>query len=84
MFNYERSEIIHIENRDYKIFGDNYIVEFGVYHDKESEIMKFALLEEGFLNDLEVSKKETLTKTKELILNVLEDRKSTLELRSKL
>jgi hypothetical protein len=85
MFDYENADLIHAEVKEYTIYGQDYIVEFGVYLDLESEnAYKYALLEESYFKHKDFTKSQSYTKTKDLIINVLEERKKTLELRSKL
>ena len=82
MYNHDESHIVFAETINYLISDISYDIEFGVYVDLESEDFKFALIEEAYNNDEEIRTELTLTKTKELIMNVLEERKKTLDLRS--
>lgn len=84
MFDYNNSELIHVEQKEYLIYGNTYIVEFGIYLNKENEeIFRYALLEESYLDHKEINSKVTLTKTKELILTALDERKTILTERTK-
>jgi hypothetical protein len=82
MYNHNESHTVFAETINYSISGIDYDIEFGVYVDLESEDFKFAIIEEAYNKDELIRKEVTLTKTKELIMNVLEERKTTLKLRS--
>lgn len=81
MFDIDQSKMIDVTSAEYFIYGKTYIVEISLHKTKESDILPFAILEEGFHQHKQVSSKTSFTKTKDLAFDLIKTRQEELDQR---